>query len=1334
MTSASTSSTGYGPSASGIGRFHRLLFDGDERKYEQWEIKFLGYMRLQKLKDTILPSDEVPDASKNEEAFAELIQFLDDRSLSLVMRDAVDDGRKALEILRNHYAGKGKPRIISLYTELTSLTKSSGESVTDYVIKAETAATALRNAGETISDGLLIAMLLKGLPSEYKPFVVVITQSEKQMTFTDFKAALRNYEDTEKVRTDDESAVMKTYSSPANKMKNPPGKSGNPSSNVTCFACGQRGHKADTCGNKAKNKLWCSFCKTSTHTDKACRRKPRDSTVKHVNSDGVNSDFHDFTFKVDDFNDDVSQVNTLLVDCGATTHVVNDVSKFADFDAQFNPEKHFIELADGTKANNVALKRGTVNLSLNTADGKRVNAELQDALYVPSYPQDIFSVQAATEKGATVVFHPDSAELVTQDGTKFDIEKHGRLYYLCSNVSSCSHTCNLKRWHEILGHCNVADILKLENVVDGMKITDKASFHCDVCTLGKLTQSRNREPDERACAPLQLVHTDLAGPISPVARDGFKYAISFIDDYSGAIFQYFLKQKSDTVAATERFLADVAPYGDVKRLRSDNGTEFTSKEFQSLCVHNRIKHEQSAPYSPHQNGTAERGWRTLFDMARCLLLDAKLPKELWVYAVATAAYIRNRCYNPRTGQTPCYLLTGRKPDLKNMHVFGTVCYAYEQSKTKLDARCKKGIFLGYDRSSPAYLVYYPDINDIKRCRVVKFTDVKPEPELPVNEDEFEINKVPDHVSVPDTNNDDDVPNVTVKPDDETVGDSMKDKDDAGLLTPPTVKSRYPRRQHELPSYLKDYALDDSTKSSIDYCCRLSAIPQTYQEAMSSPEASKWEEAMEDEMKSLTENDTFTVTRLPDDRESVGGRWVYSVKLGPDATERYKARYVAKGYNQVAGVDYHETFAPTARITSVRALMQIAVQYDFIVHQMDVKTAYLNAPIDCELYVDQAEGFEVKSSTGEKLVYRLNKSLYGLKQSGRNWHTLLHTFLIENGFTQSVVDTCVYSKIADQNIVIILVWVDDIIIAASNDFVLCEIKNLMKNRFNMKDLGQLSWFLGIQFVYDNGCIKMNQTQYLKNLLEKYGMHNCKPRATPCELKLNLSADATCKCSLKYREVVGSLLYAMTCTRPDLCLIVTVLSQYLANPSREHCVALKHVLRYVKGSLHYELCFRKSDNGLQLTGFSDASWGSSEDRKSITGYCFSLSKNGPLISWKSKKQQTVALSSCEAEYMALAASVQEGLFVTHLLHDIDANCVYKPMILFEDNQGTIALVNNPVHHQRSKHIDIKYHFIRDHCMQGNVNVVYMPSTEMVADIFTKPVAKCKQEQFKDFVFGK
>ena len=402
--------------------------------------------------------------------------------------------------------------------------------------------------------------------------------------------------------------------------------------------------------------------------------------------------------------------------------------------------------------------------------------------------------------------------------------------------------------------------------------------------------------------------------------------------------------------------------------------------------------------------------------------------------------------------------------------------------------------------------------------------------------------------------------------------------------------------------------------------------------------------------------------------------------------------------------------------------------------MDVKTAYLNAPIDCEIYVEQPEGFEIKSPSHEKLVCKLNKSLYGLKQSGRNWNSLLHTFFFENGFTQSSVDTCVYIKHVDNNVAIVLIWVDDIIIAASNNCLLCEIKDLLKHRYKMTDLGLLTWFLGIQFVRDNGAIKMNQTRYLTKLLEKYDMSNCKPRSTPCELKLKLDSEKPSDNCAKYREIVGSLIYAMTCTRPDLCWIVTVLSQRLANPSDEHAIVLKHVLRYLKGSLNYELCFTKCVDGLQLTGFSDASWGSSDDRKSITGYCFSLNKCGPFISWKSKKQSTVALSSCEAEYMALAATAQESLFLTQLLNDIDVNCQYEPVTIFDDNQGAIALVENPVHHQRSKHVDIKYHFIRTEVIRGKINVVYLPSEDMIADIFTKPASRYKLSRFKDCMFGK
>ena len=417
-------------------------------------------------------------------------------------------------------------------------------------------------------------------------------------------------------------------------------------------------------------------------------------------------------------------------------------------------------------------------------------------------------------------------------------------------------------------------------------------------------------------------------------------------------------------------------------------------------------------------------------MSRCLLLEAQLPKEMWTHAVSVATYIRNRCYSPRTGRTPFELLTGKKPDLSNMHTFGSVCYAYEQNKTKLDARCKKGVFVGYDRYSPAYLVYFADINDIKRCRCVKFIDAKTDlevPEQPV--DDFEIHSTPDDA-------------VQVQGDE----NPLNHQGETG--------SRYPKRLSKPPQYLSDYCLEDSTKCNIDYCCQLSVVPKTYQEAISSDEAANWKTAMEEEMKSLTENDTFTVTQLPEGRTAVGGRWVYSVKIGVDGTEKFKARYVAKGYSQIQGIDYHDTFAPTAHITSVRVLLQIAVQYDLIVHQMDVKTAYLNAPIDCEIYVDQPEGFEVKSSHG-KIACRLNKSLYGLKQSARSWNSLLHTFFVENGFTQSSIDTCVYIKHVDECVVIVLIWVDDIIVAASNDHLLCEVKNSLKNRFKMTDLGLIT---------------------------------------------------------------------------------------------------------------------------------------------------------------------------------------------------------------------------------------------------------------------------------------
>lgn len=1326
--------TGYGPRA-------RNFFNGDERKYELWETKFMGYLHILKLKSTV--ESEEPDETKNADVYAELIQVLDDRSLALVMRDAKDDGKKAIGILREHYMSSGKPKVISLYTELTTLSKREAESVTDYLLRAEAAVAALKNAGETVGDALLIAMVLKGLPQDFKAFNTVITQKDKQPSYPEFKVALRAFEENEKPTSKDN--VMKT---------------GFYNAKVKCYACKLPGHKADQC---TRSKKWCHHCKTRTHNTQECRKKNLNQETDTKNSvKTVQDQEQSFVFRVSDVpaDNDVDYLKaSLLVDCGATTHIVNDKSKFINLDENFNPEVHFIELADGTRRNNIALNRGDAKVLLCDRAGNQHNVTLQNALYIPSFSQDIFSVQAASENGASISFKPGQAVLSACDGTDFDIQKRGRLYYLCS-VKSRKH--DLQTWHKILGHCNIKDTLKLENVVEGMSISNKTKLgDCEVCILGKMTNVRNKDPDSKAKTPLELVHADLAGPITPESEEGFKYVLGLTDDYSGTTFTYFLKNKSDTLSATERFLADSSPYGNIKCIRSDNGSEFTSHAYKSLLVKNQIKHETSAPYSPHQNGTAERNWRTLFEMARCLLISANLDKRFWPYAVMTATYIRNRCYNSCIKQTPYQALTQKKPNISNMAIFGTECFAYTQNKAKLDARCERGIFFGYDKGSPAYLVYFPESGKIAKIRNVKFTNKFSSESNEHDHDKHESNDQffdrhirpeEENVSPPGGPEEENVPlpvgpgeeNVLPHPQNADVGPLEHEVvDQPAPLGEGNPNLRYPvRRTRKPPDHLNDYIVDndlddnDLINCSVDYCYATSFYPKTYEEAIKSQDSEKWHKAMSEEMESLRENDTYMLTKLPEGKSVVGARWVYTVKESQSGEQRYKARYVAKGYSQVPEVDYFETFSPTAKITSIRMLMQLVLDLNMEVHQMDVKTAYLNAPIDCELYVEQPEGFVKYSETGERLVCKLNKSLYGLKQSGRNWNHMLHTFLTSDGFAQLVSDPCVYIRRHNDAIIIVLIWVDDIIIASNSISLLNEVKMDLSCRFKMKDLGRLSWFLGINFTLNATTITMDQIKYIERILNRFQMEGCKPRATPSELGVNKTSIGTQEefaDKKLYQEIVGSLIYVMTSTRPDLSFIVTKLSQYMSNPTNTHLCMAKHVLRYLKGTLGNKLTFRKSKKGLKLLGYCDADWGSSEDRKSITGYVFKLSENGSAISWKSRKQPTVALSTCEAEYMALASAIQEAKFLRQFLGELVRTLTLSPTTIYCDNQSAIFLAKNPVQHQRSKHIDIRYHFIRSEVQSRAVDIIYIASEENLSDIFTKPVTRIKLSKFIEALIG-
>ena len=415
-----------------------------------------------------------------------------------------------------------------------------------------------------------------------------------------------------------------------------------------------------------------------------------------------------------------------MVDTRATSHIIKDIERFKNFDDSFQPDNHFIELADGTKMNGVALKRGDAEICLVNANGNKESVTLKGTLFIPSYPQDIFSVKSATVNGAAITFKKNMNELIHKNGTKFNIFVHNRLYYLMSTMNKSKDSCqgcyDINTWYRILGHCNYDDIRKLPNVVKGMKIKEKIGTlnkNYEICIQGRFSQSRYRQPDRRAASTFELIHTDLAGPIEPADINRHRYAITFTDEFSGAIFVYFLKTKKDTVSATKKFITDTATHVRIKSLRSDDGSEFKSNDFQRLLCDNSTRHDTSAPYSSHQNGTAERNWRTLFEMARCMVIENHLPKGLWANTVMTAAVIRNRCFNSLK-QTPYYMIIGRKPDLSKMNIFGSTCNAYKNLKKKLHPKCEKGIFVGYDRNSPAYLVFYPEDNRVLKHRLIKF--------------------------------------------------------------------------------------------------------------------------------------------------------------------------------------------------------------------------------------------------------------------------------------------------------------------------------------------------------------------------------------------------------------------------------------------------------------------------------------------------------------------------------------------------------------------------------------------------------------------------------------
>jgi hypothetical protein len=520
----------------------------------------------------------------------------------------------------------------------------------------------------------------------------------------------------------------------------------------------------------------------------------------------------------------------------------------------------------------------------------------------------------------------------------------------------------------------------------------------------------------------------------------------------------------------------------------------------------------------------------------------------------------------------------------------------------------------------------------------------------------------------------------------------------------------------------------STRYSVDEYVLLTdgGEPECYAEAMEDEHKSEWVDAMQDEMKSLHDNHTFDLVKLPKGKRALTNRWIYRVKQEEHTSQpRYKARLVVKGFRQRKGIDFDEIFSPVVKMSSIRVVLSLAASLDLEIEQMDVKTAFLHGDLEEEIYMEQPEGFRVKGK--EDYVCRLKKSLYGLKQAPRQWYKKFESVMQEQGYRKTTSDHCVFvQKFPDGDFIILLLYVDDMLIVGMNSSRIGRLKKQLSQSFAMKDLGPAKQILGVRIQRSRKDKKLfiSQEQYIEKVLERFNMNNAKVISSPLATHFKLSTKQSPSTDeekedmkrIPYASAVGSLMYAMVCTRPDIAHAVGVVSRFLSDPGREHWNAVKWIMRYLRGTS--KLCLSFGSGKPMLVGYTDSDMaGDVDTRKSTSGYLITFS--GGAVSWQSRLQKCIALSTTEAELIAATEACKELLWMKKFLQELGFK--QQQYVLFCDNQSTIHLAKNSSFHSRSKHIDVRYHWIRDTLNDKLLTLEKIHTDDNGSDMLTKALTR-------------
>jgi hypothetical protein len=1369
-------------------RYEIPFLEQDGSNFASWKRLTRRALRLRKLWTVVDGSSPKPAAGsttlddwldKDEEVLGQIEFTLKPGPLNTISRTTT--AKDAWDKLCDRFEGKGKLRVVHLLNEVfhTAFTDSEPfEGQLNLFLNNISLINQIK--GQDVFDDELTAIaMINALPDSLETLRTVISSSP---TITTDNVTNRILSDERRRIVSSGVGATAFFAKAARKAKKgDKGKSDDAKKH--CTHCNIKGHDVTEC-RKLKREQ--EEAKTADSSAKAKTSKAS-AKIAVADDDPDESGSDSSVVRLLKVSHTPSTQGDLqdkwVIDSGASRTMSSNRSWFTHFTPLAAP----IEIILGDNSSIQGTGVGRISVCMQAGE-KWHCATLGSVLYVPNLHGNLLSVSHLTHCGAKVRFtKKNGCQIYDQQGVIVCEGKHcENLFFMSIHVvspdsariaivhldafpsegeeiaprdlalavHSTMSRADTDLWHRRLGHLDKDTVLKMvsKGMVLGMEITGESTHTapCRPCLKGKQTHTEiGKSTETRANTALGRVFSDVCGKTSTCLHKGYKYFATFVDDMSRKVYVAGLRRKSDVAQHLKSFVAqtELETGQRLRVLRSDGGGEYTGDAVAKYLEDRGIKHEVTTPDTPQHNGVAECMNRTLLDKVRAMLHGADLPKSYWYDALTYAAFLHN--VSPTRSledMTPEEAWSGNKPNVSGVCVFGCRVFVHipDAQRGKLAAKSLVSTFLGFARNRKAYrLVHRPMQRFLESCDVV--FDEGEAPTQVILEHNVAQNVAQ---NLPSSNNltpaattaaasasiPIPIPSIVITPPTETTNLLLAPQSDAEHAEHTPIPNARPKRITCAPIRDNDerYAVSSyGLRKRPDKHAHVAKAdetsdPRSYAEAMAHPDAAEWEIVCDAEKRAFEHMEVYKVVPRPKGRKVVGSRWVFCIKRGPDsAILKYKACVVAQGFTQIEGVDYDETFTPVAKHTSLCIILALTAEHNLEVHQMDVKSAYLNGELKEEIYMEPPPGFD----TPEGMVFRLVKAVYGTKQGGRVWYEDIRATLEAMGYHHTEADHAVFIRTIDGIPSILALYVDNITMASKDIGSIERDKEELKRHYQMTDLGEISWILGICITRDRkaGWVALSQEKYIREVLERFGKADTRPISTPALANERLTKLNSPEIETKpYQSAVGALMYPMLGTHPDIAYAMAALGRHAANPGTEHQHALDRAFKYLRATSDWELVFQRGmHKGSTLNGYVDADWASDvNDCKSTSGFVFMLA--GGAVCWSSKKQASVALSSTEAEYIAAAHATKEVVWLRRLLNEL-GQAPRDPTLLHVDNQSAIAIVQNPEFHDRTKHIDVRYHFLRQKVDSRDILLTYLPTEDQIADALTKGLTCAKHEHF-------